>query len=53
MNDILNFAATTLVTNGRLSMWMPTANEEEMELAIPKHPNLEVVGCSVQPFNHC
>ena len=34
-------------------MWMPTANDEEVELAIPMHPNLEVVSSSVQPFNHC
>ncbi|RJE19207.1 RNA Methylase [Aspergillus sclerotialis] len=53
LNDILNFAARTLVTNGRLSMWMPTANDEEVELAIPKHPNLEIVSSSIQPFSHC
>ncbi|KAF7118199.1 hypothetical protein CNMCM5793_007600 [Aspergillus hiratsukae] len=51
-NDILNFASRTLVTNGRLAMWMPTSSDEEGELAIPMHPNLEVVCVSVQPFNN-
>ncbi|GAT27093.1 RNA methylase family protein [Aspergillus luchuensis] len=41
LNDILNFAVRSLVTNGRLAMWMPTANDEEVELAVPMHPNLE------------
>ncbi|RAK91501.1 SIR2-domain-containing protein [Aspergillus costaricaensis CBS 115574] len=50
LNDILNFAVRSLVTNGRLAMWMPTANDEEVELAVPMHPNLEVVNVSVQPF---
>lgn len=51
--DILDFAVRTLVPDGRLSMWMPTADEEEVELGIPMHENLEVVGVSVQPFNKC
>ncbi|RHZ68550.1 uncharacterized protein CDV56_109664 [Aspergillus thermomutatus] len=51
-NDILNFASRSLVTNGRLAMWMPTSSDEEGELAIPMHPNLEVVCVSVQPFNN-
>ncbi|KAL4881549.1 SIR2-domain-containing protein [Aspergillus karnatakaensis] len=50
--DILAFAARTLVTDGRLSMWMPTANDEEVELNIPMHENLEVLSVSVQPFNN-
>jgi tRNA (guanine10-N2)-methyltransferase len=32
---------------------MPTSSDEEGELAIPMHPNLEVVCVSVQPFNNC
>ena len=32
---------------------MPTANDEEIELAIPEHPVLEVVSVCVQPFNKC
>lgn len=33
-------------------MWMPTADDEEVELAIPMHANLEVVSVSVQPFSN-
>jgi tRNA (guanine10-N2)-methyltransferase len=51
LDDILSFAANTLVPNGRLSMWMPTANDEDIELAIPKSPYLELVSICVQPFN--
>jgi len=51
-NDILTFASRTLVTDGRLCMWMPTSNDE-VELVIPMHPNLEIVSVSVQPFNNC
>lgn len=53
LDDILHFAAVTLVDNGRLSMWMPTANDEDIELAIPNHSCLEVVSICVQPFNKC
>ncbi|RAK74166.1 SIR2-domain-containing protein, partial [Aspergillus fijiensis CBS 313.89] len=49
-NDILNFAARTLVIGGRMCMWMPTANDEDLELDTPMHPNLEVLSVSVQPF---
>ncbi|EAW10642.1 tRNA (guanine-N2-)-methyltransferase [Aspergillus clavatus NRRL 1] len=52
LNDILEFASRSLVTNGRLAMWMPTSSDEEGELAIPMHPNLEVLSISVQPFNN-
>ena len=52
LNDILTFAARTLVTDGRLSMWMPTANDE-VELVVPLHPNLELVSVSVQSFGNC
>ncbi|KZF22319.1 tRNA guanosine-2'-O-methyltransferase [Xylona heveae TC161] len=48
--DILAFAATMLVTNGRLSMWMPTANED-FELGVPLHPCLELVSTCIQVFN--
>ncbi|KNG88981.1 RNA methylase family protein [Aspergillus nomiae NRRL 13137] len=50
-NDILAFASRTLVTDGRLCMWMPTSIDEDVELLIPMHPHLEVVSVSVQPFN--
>ncbi|KAI9761379.1 MAG: hypothetical protein M4579_001029 [Chaenotheca gracillima] len=42
--DILEFAALTLVDHGRLSFWMPTANDDSpVELDIPSHPCLELV----------
>lgn len=53
LDDILNFAADTLVDNGRLSFWMPTANDEELEIPVPTHPCLEIVVVCVQPFNKC
>ncbi|KAL5000521.1 hypothetical protein BDV10DRAFT_192824 [Aspergillus recurvatus] len=52
MNDILTFAARTLVTGGRLCMWMPTSGEEEGELSVPMQENLEVLSISIQPFNN-
>jgi tRNA (guanine10-N2)-methyltransferase len=51
LDDILAFAANMLVENGRLSMWMPTANDEDIELIIPTNPFLELVSVCVQPFN--
>lgn len=51
LDDILAFAANMLVENGRLSMWMPTANDEDIELIIPNNPFLELVSVCVQPFN--
>ncbi|KAL8929878.1 MAG: hypothetical protein Q9208_001022 [Pyrenodesmia sp. 3 TL-2023] len=42
LDDILAFAAGTLVQGGRLGLWMPTANEGEGELEVPMHPCLEV-----------
>lgn len=49
--DILDFAAQTLVVEGRLSFWMPVANDEDIELGIPMHAALELVSNCVQPFN--
>lgn len=51
LDDVLHFGACMLVDNGRLCMWMPTANDEEVELAIPKHDCLELVSVCVQHFN--
>lgn len=51
LDDVLHFASITLVKNGRLAMWMPTANDEDIELAIPTHPCLKIVSVCVQPFN--
>ncbi|KAK5201902.1 hypothetical protein LTR16_001067 [Cryomyces antarcticus] len=51
LDDILDFAASMLVENGRLAMWMPTANDDDVELAIPSHPSLELISVCVQAFN--
>ncbi|KAK8156799.1 tRNA guanosine-2'-O-methyltransferase TRM11 [Phyllosticta citribraziliensis] len=51
LDDILDFAVRTLVDGGRLSMWMPTANDEDIDLPIPAHPALRLVSVCVQPFN--
>jgi tRNA (guanine10-N2)-methyltransferase len=51
LDDILAFAVATLVEDGRLSMWMPTANDEDVELVIPAHPCLELESVCVQAFN--
>ena len=53
LDDILEFSATHLVNHGRLSLWMPTANDEDVQIAIPNHPCLELVSVCVQPFNKC
>lgn len=53
MQDILEFAVVALVENGRISMWMPSANDDDIELAIPSCPGLELVSVCVQPFNKC
>ncbi|KAI0139892.1 tRNA guanosine-2'-O-methyltransferase TRM11 [Hypoxylon sp. NC0597] len=50
LDDILNFASDTLVDNGRLSFWMPTANDEEQEIPVPTHPCLGVVAVCTQAF---
>ncbi|PSR92138.1 hypothetical protein BD289DRAFT_459760 [Coniella lustricola] len=51
LDDILQFSAESLVDGGRLSFWMPTANDEDQELEVPTHPCLEVILVCVQPFN--
>ncbi|KAF2145596.1 uncharacterized protein K452DRAFT_295202 [Aplosporella prunicola CBS 121167] len=51
LDDIMEFATDMLVDEGRLSMWMPTANDEDIELAIPTHPYLEIISVCIQPFN--
>lgn len=53
LDDLLEFAAQMLVDDGRLSLWMPTANDEDVELGIPGHPALEIVSICVQTFNKC
>ena len=53
LDDLLDFAALMLFDGGRLSFWMPTANDEDIELGIPTHPSLELVSVCIQPFNKC
>ncbi|EEH40810.1 tRNA guanosine-2'-O-methyltransferase TRM11 [Paracoccidioides lutzii Pb01] len=52
LDDILEFAAIALVQDGRISLWMPTANEDDVELQIPSNPHLELLSVCVQPFGH-
>ena len=49
----MHFAAMSLVDNGRVSIWMPTANDEDVELSIPSHPAFEIVASCIQIFNKC
>ena len=53
LDDILEFASLMLVDHGRLSLWMPTANDEEVMLGIPTHPCLDLVSVCVQTFTKC
>ena len=53
LDNILQFSAETLVDNGRLSFWMPTANDEEQEIPVPTHPYLETMSVCTQVFNKC
>lgn len=53
LSDILHFAAVFLVDDGRVSIWMPTANDEEVELGVPQHEALELVSSAIQVFNKC
>ncbi|CZR62057.1 probable TRM11 Catalytic subunit of an adoMet-dependent tRNA methyltransferase complex (Trm11p-Trm112p) [Phialocephala subalpina] len=42
LDDILEFASISLVDHGRLSFWMPTANDQDQEIKIPQHPCLQI-----------
>ncbi len=53
LDDILNLASDTLVDDGRLSFWMPTANDEDQEIAVPTHPCLEIITVCTQTFQKC
>ena len=53
LDDILEFAASTLIDHARLSLWMPTANDQEIELGAPTHDCLDIISVCVQPFNKC
>jgi tRNA (guanine10-N2)-methyltransferase len=53
LDDILDFAALSIVDNGRLSFWMPTSNDKEEEIQVPTHPYLEITSVCTQSFNKC
>ncbi|ODV96264.1 hypothetical protein PACTADRAFT_16407, partial [Pachysolen tannophilus NRRL Y-2460] len=51
LDDLLRFAAKSLPVGGRLSFWMPTANDRFESTQIPQHENLELIYNLVQEFN--
>ncbi|TVY82003.1 tRNA (guanine(10)-N2)-methyltransferase [Lachnellula suecica] len=51
LDDILDFATLSLVDGGRLSFWMPTANDQDQEIHIPTHPSLKITSVCTQEFN--
>ncbi|KAK5051403.1 hypothetical protein LTR84_003055 [Exophiala bonariae] len=55
LDDILDFAARTLVDGGRIAFWMPSANEDEfgqeVPTVIPSHTHLELKHECIQRFN--
>ncbi|KIX94378.1 uncharacterized protein Z520_09764 [Fonsecaea multimorphosa CBS 102226] len=55
LDDILDFAARTLVDRGRIAFWMPSANEnefgEEEVTTIPTHRHLKLKHECIQRFN--
>lgn len=53
LDDILDFATVSLVDNGRLSFWMPTANDQDQEIKVPEHPCLEITSICTQTFYRC
>ena len=68
LHNLLDFAVITLVDQGRLCFWMPTADDDEGEghtspndrhvsnvnaFEIPTHSSLELLSVCVQTFNKC
>ena len=51
LDDILSFAAETLVDGGRLAFWVPVANDADEEIELPAHSRLRLLHCCLQPFN--
>ncbi|KAH8193723.1 hypothetical protein TruAng_012111 [Truncatella angustata] len=51
LDDILQFATDRLVDDGRLSFWMPTANDADQAIGVPVHPCMDIVSVCVQVFN--
>eukprot|EP01135_Chromosphaera_perkinsii_P003326 Nk52_evm26s240 gene=Nk52_evmTU26s240 len=48
LNDLLDFAAKSLVIQGRLVYWIPVYREDYDPSSLPKHPCLEVLADSEQ-----
>lgn len=53
LDDILEFAALSLVDDGRLSFWMPTSNERDEGIHPPKHRCLVITSICTQSFHRC
>jgi len=51
LDDIMDFAARTLVDGGRLAFWMPCANDADEEFPVPQHDMLELKHSCIQVFN--
>ncbi|KAK5092300.1 hypothetical protein LTR70_005606 [Exophiala xenobiotica] len=51
LDDIMDFAARTLVDGGRLAFWMPCANDADEEFPVPKHDMLGLKHSCIQVFN--
>ena len=51
LGDILAFSVSVLVVGGRVSLWMPAANEAEEVLALPKREGVVLESVCTQVFN--
>lgn len=51
LDDIMEFAARSLVNGGRLAFWMPCANDADEEFPMPRHSMLELKHSCIQVFN--
>ncbi|XP_064085838.1 tRNA (guanine(10)-N2)-methyltransferase homolog isoform X2 [Macrobrachium nipponense] len=49
--DLIDFAASCLVTGGRLVFWLPVSREDYMDNLVPSHPCLELVSNCEQILN--
>eukprot|EP00771_Trimastix_marina_P000829 gnl/Trimastix_PCT/1862.p1 GENE.gnl/Trimastix_PCT/1862~~gnl/Trimastix_PCT/1862.p1 ORF type:complete len:476 (-),score=111.79 gnl/Trimastix_PCT/1862:2-1429(-) len=52
-NDLLDFAARTLVPNGRLVFWLPTCPQSYTPDEIPTHPCFRLLANSEQQLTTC
>lgn len=48
--DLISFAIRHLKEGGRLVFWLPSPNESYTPQDIPRHPALQLISVSVQPF---